>query len=310
MNIISGLLSGEKRQRSDSPTPDDPLETTVLAALQKFLPSLVAQMSEKVGDTLKATIEATVVAAVEPLKTEIGQLAGRVSTIEQQFASFGDNFDSILEAKIESKVAARLGTVDETVRASYEAIDNTLTSCLLSVETLERKLRSPNAILFGVAESLGEHQLTQVKSLLGDTSINDTIRLGKPSLAAPRPRPVLIKFSSIAAKHAAFKKAKELRRQFKVSIDDDLTPGQQAARTSRASQVQALRGEGWTTFWRGDNLFKVKAGGAPLQVPVLVPAVASAAAATAAAAAPSSSPAAGPPPSTSSGAAGPSPMCA
>jgi hypothetical protein len=310
MNIISGLLSGEKRQRSDSPTPDDPLETTVLAALQKFLPSLVAQMSEKVGDTLKATIEATVVAAVEPLKTEIGQLAGRVSTIEQQFASFGDNFDSILEAKIESKVAARLGTVDETVRASYEAIDNTLTSCLLSVETLERKLRSPNAILFGVAESLGEQQLTQVKSLLGDTSINDTIRLGKPSPAAPRPRPVLIKFSSIAAKHAAFKKAKELRRQFKVSIDDDLTPGQQAARTSRASQVQALRGEGWTTFWRGDNLFKVKAGGAPLKVPVLVPAVASAAAATAAAAAPSSSPAAGPPPSTSSGAAGPSPMCA
>jgi hypothetical protein len=243
MNIISGLLSGEKRQRSDSPTPDDPLETTVLAALQKFLPSLVAQMSEKVGDTLKATIEATVVAAVEPLKTEIGQLAGRVSTIEQQFASFGDNFDSILEAKIESKVAARLGTVDETVRASYEAIDNTLTSCLLSVETLERKLRSPNAIL-GVAESLGEQQLTQVKSLLWDTSINDTIRLGKPSPAAPRPRPVLIKFSSIAAKHAAFKKAKELRRQFNVSIDDDLTPRQQAARTSRASQVQALRGEG------------------------------------------------------------------
>jgi hypothetical protein len=310
MNIISGLLSGEKRQRSDSPTPDDPLETTVLAALQKFLPSLVAQMSEKVVDTLKATIEATVVAAVEPLKVEIGQLAGRVSTIEQQFASFGDNFDSILEAKIESKVAARLGTVDETVRASYEAIDNTLTSCLLSVETLERKLRSPNAILFGVAESLGEQQLTKVKSLLGDTSINDTIRLGKPSPTAPRPRPVLIKFSSIAAKHAAFKKAKELRRQFNVSIDDDLTPRQQATRTSRASQVQALRGEGWTTFWRGDNLFKVKAGGAPLKVPVLAPAVATATAAPTAAAAPSSSPAAGPPPSTSSGAAGPSPMCA
>jgi hypothetical protein len=164
---ISKIFGGTSGQRVTAPgTPQ----------------SLVAQMSEKVGDALKATIEATVVAAVEPLKTEIGQLAGRVSTIEQQFASFGDNFDSILEAKIESKVAARLGTVDETVRASYEAIDNTLTSCLLSVETLERKLRSPNAILFGVAESLGEQQLTQVKSLLGDTSINDTF----PSCPAPR----------------------------------------------------------------------------------------------------------------------------
>lgn len=158
MNIITGLLSGEKRQRSDSPTPDDPLETTVLAALQKFLPSLVAQMSDKVGDTLKATIMVTVAAAVEPLKTEIGQLAGRVGTIEEQFTSLGSNLDSILEAKVDSKVAARVDNVDETVRATYEAMDNNLTECLLSIETLERKLRSPNAILFGVAESLGEQQ--------------------------------------------------------------------------------------------------------------------------------------------------------
>eukprot|EP00884_Botryococcus_braunii_P018169 jgi/Botrbrau1/5035/Bobra.37_1s0001.1 len=81
MNILSTFInSGEKRPRSESPTPDDPLETTVLTALQKFLPSLVAQMSEKVVDTLKATIEVTVAAAVEPLKTEIGQLASRQST--------------------------------------------------------------------------------------------------------------------------------------------------------------------------------------------------------------------------------------
>jgi hypothetical protein len=52
MNILSTFInSGEKRPRSESPTPDDPLETTVLTALQKFLPSLVAQMSEKVVDT-------------------------------------------------------------------------------------------------------------------------------------------------------------------------------------------------------------------------------------------------------------------
>eukprot|EP00884_Botryococcus_braunii_P001379 jgi/Botrbrau1/11241/Bobra.0038s0013.1 len=81
MNILSTFInSGEKRPRSESPTPDDPLETTVLTALQKFLPSLVAQMSEKAVDTLKATIEVTVAAAVEPLKTEIGQLASRQST--------------------------------------------------------------------------------------------------------------------------------------------------------------------------------------------------------------------------------------
>lgn len=305
MNIFSGLLSGEKRPRSDSPTPDDPLETSVLAALQKFLPSLVAQMSENVVDTLKTTIEVTVAAAVEPLKAEIGQLAGRVGTIEEQFTSLGSNIDAILDAKVESKVASRVGTVDETVRATYEAIDNNVNHCLLSIETLERKLRSPNAILFGVAESLGEQHLAEVKTLLGAPLIYETIRLGKHSPTAPRPRPVLIKFNSVAAKHAAYKKAKELRRQFHVSMDDDLTPHQKAARTSRLPEVHTLRGEGWTTFWRGDQLFKVKAGGAPLKVPVRAPA-----APTAAPAPPSSSPAAGPTPPTSSRAAGPSPMCA
>ena len=131
MNIFSTFInSGEKRPRSESPTPDDPLETTVLTALQKFLPSLVAQMSEKVVDTLKATIEVTVAAAVEPLKTEIGQLASRVGTIEEQFTFLGSNIDSILDAKVDSKVATRVGTVDETVRATYEAIDNNVNHCL------------------------------------------------------------------------------------------------------------------------------------------------------------------------------------
>ena len=266
MNILSTFInSGEKRPRSESPTPDDPLETTVLTALQKFLPSLVAQMSEKVVDTLKATIEVTVAAAVEPLKTEIGQLASRVGTIEEQFTFLGSNIDSILDAKVDSKVATRVGTVDETVRATYEAIDNNVNHCLLSIETLERKFRSPHAILFGVAESLGEKHLAEVKTLLGAPSIYETIRLGKHSPTAPRPRPVLIKFTSVAAKHAAYKKAKDLRRQFSVSMDDDLIPQQKAARMRRQPEVHTLRGEGWITFWRGDQLFKVKAGGSSSQ---------------------------------------------
>eukprot|EP00884_Botryococcus_braunii_P019902 jgi/Botrbrau1/6596/Bobra.0189s0023.1 len=194
-------------------------------------------------------------------------------------------------------------------RATYEAIDNNVNHCLLSIETLERKFRSPHAILFGVAESLGEKHLAEVKTLLGAPSIYETIRLGKHSPTAPRPRPVLIKFTSVAAKHAAYKKAKDLRRQFNVSMDDDLTPQQKAARMRRQPEVHTLRGEGWITFWRGDQLFKVKAGGAPLKVPVGAPAAPAHAAPTAAPA-PTSSPAAGLTPSTSSGAAGPSPMCA
>lgn len=141
----------------------------------------------------------------------------------------------------------------------------------------------------GWRRAWGSNNLGAAKALLADPSSNEAIRLGKHSPTATRPRHVFIKFSSVQAKHAAFKKAKELRRQFKVSMDDDLTPRQKAARTSRLPQVQTLRGEGWTTFWRGDTLFKVKAGGAPLKVPVH--ASAASPPSTAAYAPPSSSPA-------------------
>eukprot|EP00884_Botryococcus_braunii_P000640 jgi/Botrbrau1/10577/Bobra.0343s0025.1 len=66
-------------------------------------------------------------------------------------------------------------------------------------------------------------------------------------------------------------------------MDDDLTPRQKAAHTSRLPHVQTLRGEGWVTFWvtfwRGDQPFKVKApprggGGPPLKVPVPAPVMA------------------------------------
>jgi hypothetical protein len=312
MNILTGFISGEKRQRSESPPPaDDPTEAHVFAALQKFGPYLVEQLSEKVGISLKATIEATVAAAVEPLQAEIGQLADRVGTLEGQFTSLGSNIDSVLAAKVDSKVAARVGAVDETVRATFEAMDNNVNQCLLSIDTLERKIRSPNTILFGIEESVGEKALDAVKSLLGAASIKEATRVGQRSPNAKRPRPVLIKFDSPAAKHAAFKKAKELRRQFRVSMDDDLSPMQQAIRSSRLPQAQALRQEGWITFWRGANLFKVKAGGVPTKVPLpgtaLPPSSATAAPPTSAPAPPpSSSPAMGPGPSTSSRAGGPS----
>jgi hypothetical protein len=135
MNLLSGFISGDKRQRSESPPPaDDPTEAHVFAALHKFGPYLVEQLSEKVSISLKATIEATVAAAVEPLQAEIGQLADRVGLLEEQFTSLGSNIDSVLAAKIHSKVAACV--VDETVRATFEAMDNNVNQCLLSLSFL------------------------------------------------------------------------------------------------------------------------------------------------------------------------------
>jgi hypothetical protein len=297
MNIFSGLLSGEKRPRSDSPPPpDDPWDEKILTVIHKFLPHLVTKITDELGDKVRDTIQAAVTTPMEPIRQEIGVLGGKVVTLEEKVATLSTSLDELVSTTVETAVAARVGAVEETVRATFEAFENSVHDCTLSIDALERKLRSPNSLLFGVEESVGEHTLAAVKSLLGAGSIKEAFRLGKKSATANRPRPVLIKFDSLAAKHAAFKHAKELRRQFKVSIDDDLTPMQQAARATRLPEVQQLRGEGWTTFWRGDTLFKVKAGGAPLKVPLPV----------APASRRRSSPATGPGPSSSSRAEGPS----
>lgn len=287
MNVFSGLLSGEKRPRSDSPPPADNLwESKMFEALQKYTPHLMTQLT--------ATITATITAALEPVRTEIADLGGKVAIIEQQFASLSSSLDDIITEKVDTTVAAQIRVVEETVRATFEALDNKIHECTLSADTLERQIRSPNTILFGVEESVGENTLAEVKSLLGAHSIREASRLGKRSATAKRPRPVLIKFDSLAAKHAAFKHTKELRQRFKVYIDDDLTPKQQAARASRLREVQELRGQGWKTFWRGDNLFKVQQGGSPVKVPL----------ASNQATRPPSAPATGPGPSTSSRAEG------
>lgn len=259
-------------------------------ALKKYTPYLMNQLT----DTVATAIATAIPAALEPIKTEIADLGGKVATLEQQVAAINSNLDDNITAKVDATIATRVGVVEETVRATFEAIENKLHECTLSTDTLERQIRSPHSILFGVEESVGEQTLNEVKSLLGAGSTREALRLGKRSATVKRPRPVLIKFDSIAAKHVAFKKSKELRQRFKVYIDDDLTPKQQAARASRLLEVQELRGQGWKTFWRGDNLFKVTEGGPPVKVPL----------ATAKASRPPSSPATGPGPSTSSRAEG------
>ena len=88
------------------------------------------------------------------------------------------------------------------MRAGYEDRDSKFSKCDSSLDALERKLRSPNAILFGVEESVGEKNLQEVKSFLG-VDVKEATRLGKFIAGAKRARPVLIRFNTTAEKHAA-----------------------------------------------------------------------------------------------------------
>jgi hypothetical protein len=79
-------------------------------------------------------------------------------------------------------------------------------------------------------------------------------RLGKFVPTASKSQPILLRFASVAQKHAVFKKAKALRETFKARLNDDLTSLQREHRKARLPLAMELQQAGWITFWRGENL--------------------------------------------------------
>ena len=80
-------------------------------------------------------------------------------------------------------------------------------------------------------------------------------RLGREKeTAGALPRPILVKFRSIDAKHAAYKHSKTLRAK-KIYLDSDLTPAQREQRTGKRDRYQHLKTQGARPFWREDRLF-------------------------------------------------------
>lgn len=286
--MFSSIL-GEKRARPDSPSP--PVDGQPKTLGGDALASITSEIKIILRSELNDTIQAAVADALVPFKLQIQQQIGEIlAPLQTQLATLVQN----MEAKVEAKLNNKLLEVQEIVRAGYEDLDNKFSKCDSSLDALERKLRSPNAILFGVEESVGEKNLQEVKSFLG-VDVKEATRLGKFIAGAKRARPVLIRFNTTAEKHAAYKKSKDLRRRFKVSMDDDLTPKQRAARAALQPQVTALRNEGWITFWRGEYLFKVKGQGPPVKV---LPGVFAARPSAPPATTPSAPPATGPGPSS------------
>ena len=287
-SMLSSIL-GEKRARPESPSPTTDGKSQTLG--EDALASITSELKIFLRSELNDKLQAALADALVPFKLEIQQQIGEIlAPLHTQIAAFVET----MEAKVEAKLDNKLLEVQEIVRAGYEDLDNKFSKCDSSPDALERKFRSPNAILFGVEESVGEKTLNEVTSFL-NCEIHEAARLGKFVAGAPRARPVLIRFHSTADKHAAYKKSKDLRRRFHVSMDDDLTPKQRAARAALQPQATALRNQGWITFWRGESLFKVKGQGPPFKV---LPGVFAAPPSASPAPTPSAPPATGPGPSS------------
>jgi hypothetical protein len=131
-------------------------------------------------------------------------------------------------------------------------------------EATEIQAKSNNFILYSIAETSPANTETQVKTLLGEaaaSAIVETRRLGPVKPGAAKPRGVLVKFATSSAKHAAYKRSRDLRAQG-IFIDDDLTQKQQEERQRLRAEFTQLKAAGFKPFWRGAKLMKITQGGA------------------------------------------------
>lgn len=154
-------------------------------------------------------------------------------------------------------------TLETQLRAERDAHLDTTKALQAAVESLDRARRENNLVMFGVPES-SQDVFRQVTSLLQPSSsalganLLEVRRLGRAPAAGAsrntRPRPVLLKFGSLDAKHRAFSHSRRLREEHRITLDDDLTENQRASRERQRPEFKELQDKGLRPFWRGDVL--------------------------------------------------------
>ena len=208
----------------------------------------------------------------DAVKKEFGGFETRVEKlIDEKLNAFGKE----QEAKFEAKMVATV--------ARYEAVLETFHN---RVAYLERQLdvqvrtsRANNLVIFGLPEDTAQPErnlqdkVTELfpgSSSAPSAATLEVRRLGRPREGAGvKPRPVLAKFVSSPAKHAALQHSKTLRAR-RIYLDTDLTPAQQRIRTAGRDRFAALKAAGEKPFWREERLFCYRQG-RPQEVPCMPP---------------------------------------
>ena len=161
--------------------------------------------------------------------------------------------------------ASVLRDVDERMQGYHAAFQDKMARMAETTEHHDRAARAANLVVHGLPEQTQENPVARATGLFPESDgppapVLNARRLGAPGLPGrSRPRPMLIHFQSVTAKHAALKRSKVLRGR-QVYLDVDLTPAQQAARTALRPQFGAAKASGHQPYWRAERLF-VRANG-------------------------------------------------
>ena len=149
----------------------------------------------------------------------------------------------------------------ERAAAQHAAMADTVKGLEMQLESVQRTMRSQNILVQGLPEIPGvtpEQALVRAcadAGLAEPPAFSSASRVGKPREAPnSRPRPLLVKFYSTAAKHQLFARSKQLRDRA-VYLDDDLTRAQQATRRDLMGAYLSIKEAGKKPYWRQEKLF-------------------------------------------------------
>ncbi len=195
------------------------------------------------------------------------------SDLQRELAAQNEQFLAAVEAmkaqqqqqyeQQEARHRADMQRVKEVVNG----LRNEVAQLKAAAESRDRASRASHLIIKGYSEESDGQSTSQAVSKLfppspGDTPVPilEARRLGPRSTGAvTRPRAILVKFTSVSAKHAALKHSKALRSR-QIYLDSDLTPQQRQLRIQQRDRFLHLKAQGSRPFWRDERLF-VNEGG-------------------------------------------------
>ena len=199
---------------------------------------------------------------MQSLEVTVQAMGATMQAVKEQLSA---EFKAALQEEI-AKIKGEHQQEISRLRSEMEAQDNVVAQLQRAFEDRERQDRANNLVIYGLPEET-ERQVEDTVAALFPTgsntpmTIREARRLGKPreDRGAARPRPVLVRFQTLAAKHAALKLSKDLRGR-KVYLDTDLTPSQRDTRRMKQDRFQELKSHGAKPFWRSERLFYYKNG--------------------------------------------------
>ena len=171
----------------------------------------------------------------------------RFAALEEQGNAAREREKAELQREIRTEMAAQAAVFKDDIAKLKGAS-----------EQQDRAARATHMIVKGVPEKPTEPvTVANIGQIIpgAELAATEVRRLGREKeTAGALPRPILVKFRSIDAKHAAYKHSKTLRAK-KIYLDSDLTPAQREQRTGKRDRYQHLKTQGARPFWREDRLF-------------------------------------------------------